>query len=123
MLMFGAALLAVVSAAMGGATMPSDRDLFYIALLCLVFLPVSSIMIQISPRYIPAAEVSLMLLMETVFGALLVWVFLGEVPPSMSFVGGAIIFTALAVHGWLEVRRYRTLKRSERIARDAASRV
>jgi drug/metabolite transporter (DMT)-like permease len=112
MLMFGAALVAVSAAALGGAVMPSTKDLLYIALLCLVFLPVSSIMIQISPRYIPAAEVSLMLLMETVFGALLVWMFLGEVPPSMSFVGGSIIFTALAIHGWLEVARYRTARRA-----------
>lgn len=106
MLMFGAALVAVAAALLGGAVIPETRDLLYIALLCLVFLPVSSIMIQIAPRYIPAAEVSLMLLMETVFGSLLVWIFLGEVPPEMSFVGGAIIFTALAIHGWLEVRRY-----------------
>jgi len=111
MLMFGASLVAVVAALLGGAVLPSTRDLLFIALLCLVFLPVSSIMIQIGPRYIPAAEVSLMLLMETVFGSLLVWIFLGEVPPEMSFVGGAIIFTALAIHGWLEVRRYRTAKR------------
>jgi drug/metabolite transporter (DMT)-like permease len=109
MLVFGASLVALAAAALGGAVMPPARDLMFIALLCLVFLPVSSIMIQISPRYIPAAEVSLMLLMETVFGALLVWIFLGEVPPSMSFVGGAIIFTALAIHGWLEVKRYRSV--------------
>lgn len=111
MLIFGAALVAVAAALLGGAVIPSTQDFLYIALLCMVFLPVSSIMLQISPRYIPAAEVSLMLLMETVFGALLVWMFLGEVPPSMSFVGGAIIFTALAIHGWLEVKRYRTARR------------
>ena len=112
MLMFGAALVAMVAAMLGGAIIPDTRDLLYIALLCLVFLPVSSIMIQIAPRYIPAAEVSLMLLMETVFGSLLVWIFLGEVPPEMSFVGGAIIFTALAIHGWLEVSRYRRSRAS-----------
>jgi drug/metabolite transporter (DMT)-like permease len=111
-LIFGASLVAVVAAMLGGAVVPTTQDFLYIALLCLVFLPVSSIMIQISPRYIPAAEVSLMLLMETVFGTLLVWIFLGEVPPSMSFVGGAIIFTAIAVHGWLEVMQYRTARRA-----------
>jgi len=112
MLIFGASLVAVAAAMLGGAVIPTTQDFLYIALLCLVFLPVSSIMIQISPRYIPAAEVSLMLLMETLFGTLLVWIFLGEVPPSMSFVGGAIIFTALAVHGWLEVMRYRKARRA-----------
>lgn len=122
MLIFGAALVSAVAAMLGGAVIPPTRDLLYIALLCLVFLPVSSIMIQIAPRYVPAAEVSLMLLMETVFGSLLVWIFLGEVPPAMSFVGGTIIFTALAIHGWLEVARYRTARRTELALNSARSR-
>ena len=107
MLMFGALVLAAVAALFGGAQMPSGRDFFFIALLCLVFLPTACILIQIGPRYIPAAEVSLMLLLETVFGSFLVWLFLGEVPPNLSLVGGVIVFSALAVHGWTEVSRYR----------------
>ncbi len=107
MLMFGALVLATVAALFGGAQMPSGRDFFFIALLCLVFLPTACILIQIGPRYIPAAEVSLMLLLETVFGSFLVWLFLGEVPPNLSLVGGVIVFSALAVHGWTEVSRYR----------------
>lgn len=107
MLMFGALVLAGVAALLGGARLPSSRDFFYIALLCLVFLPTACILIQIGPRYIPAAEVSLMLLLETVLGSFLVWLFLGEVPTRLSLVGGAIVFSALAVHGWIEVKRYR----------------
>lgn len=107
MLMFGALVLAGVAALLGGAQMPSGRDFFFIALLCLVFLPTACILIQIGPRYIPAAEVSLMLLLETVLGSFLVWLFLGEVPPNLSLVGGVIVFSALAVHGWTEVSRYR----------------
>lgn len=107
MLMFGALVLAAVAALFGGAQMPSGRDFFFIALLCLVFLPTACILIQIGPRYIPAAEVSLMLLLETVFGSFLVWLFLGEVPPNLSLVGGVIVFSALAVHGLTEVSRYR----------------
>ncbi|MGM0767610.1 MAG: DMT family transporter [Pseudomonadota bacterium] len=107
MLMFGALALAAVAALSGGAHLPSPRDGFYIALLCLVFLPMACILIQIGPRYIPAAEVSLMLLLETVLGSFLVWLFLDEVPPRLSLLGGVIVFSALAVHGWSEVRRYR----------------
>lgn len=107
MLMFGALVLAGVAALLGGAQMPSGRDFFFIALLCLVFLPTACILIQIGPRYIPAAEVSLMLLLETVLGSFLVWLFLDEVPPNLSLVGGVIVFSALAVHGWTEVSRYR----------------
>ncbi|SFR39371.1 Permease of the drug/metabolite transporter (DMT) superfamily [Marinobacter gudaonensis] len=111
MLMFGALVLALAAALMGGAQWPSARDFFFIALLCLVFLPTACILIQIGPRYIPAAEVSLMLLLETVLGSFLVWLFLGEVPPKLSLVGGVIVFSALATHGWLEVRRYQRAKR------------
>jgi len=107
MLMFGALVLAGAAALLGGAQMPSGRDFFFIALLCLVFLPTACILIQIGPRYIPAAEVSLMLLLETVLGSFLVWLFLGEVPPKLSLVGGVIVFSALAAHGWTEVSRYR----------------
>lgn len=107
MLMFGALLVAIAAAAAGGAVMPSLHDGLFIALLCLFFLPVASTLIQIGPRYIPAAEVSLMLLLETVIGSFLVWLFLDEVPPKLSLIGGAIVFSALACNGWLEVRRYR----------------
>ncbi|SFN49323.1 DMT family transporter [Marinobacter pelagius] len=107
MLMFGALALAIVAAFMGGAELLSARDAFFIGLLCLVFLPMACILIQIGPRYIPAAEVSLMLLLETVLGSFLVWLFLGEVPPRLSLVGGVIVFSALVAHGWIEVKRYR----------------
>ncbi|AZT85841.1 DMT family transporter [Marinobacter sp. NP-4(2019)] len=112
MLMFGALVLAGVAALAGGAQMLSLRDGFFIALLCLVFLPMACILIQIGPRYIPAAEVSLMLLLETVLGSFLVWLFLGEIPPNLSLIGGVIVFSTLAIHGWIEVRRYRRATRS-----------
>lgn len=107
MLMFGALVLAGVAAAAGGAKLPSLRDSLFIGLLCLVFLPVAATLIQIGPRYIPAAEVSMMLLLETVIGAFLVWLVLGEVPTTLSLVGGVIVFSALLAHGWIEVNRYR----------------
>jgi len=106
MLMFGALLVAIAAAAAGGAVIPSLHDSLFIALLCLFFLPVASTLIQIGPRYIPAAEVSLMLLLETVIGSFLVWLFLDEVPPKLSLIGGAIVFSALACHGWLEKYRH-----------------
>ena len=105
-MVFGLVLLAGIALA-GGAVMLSPQDAFFIALLCLFFLPVACVLIQIGPRYIPAAEVSLMLLLETILGSFLVWLFLGEVPTTLSLIGGAIVFSALMVHGWIEVKRYR----------------
>ena len=52
----------------------------------------------LSPRYITGAEVALILLMETVFGP--IWVFLrfGDVPSPWTIAGGAVLVCALAVH-------------------------
>lgn len=107
MLMFGALVLAILAAIAGGATLPSLRDSLFIGLLCLFFLPIAATLIQIGPRYIPAAEVSMMLLLETVIGAFLVWLVLGEVPTTLSLFGGVIVFSALVAHGWIEISRYR----------------
>lgn len=107
MLMFGALVLAALAAFSGGVQIPSLRDSLFIALLCLFFLPIAATLIQIGPRYIAAAEVSMMLLLETVVGAFLVWLVLGEVPTTLSLFGGVIVFLALVAHGWIEIRRYR----------------
>lgn len=112
MLTFGAVMLAVTAAIMGGAQWPAWPDFGYLLLLCLFFLPIACTLIQVGPQYLPAAEVSLMLLLETVIGSFLVWLFLNEVPSSLSFVGGGLILGALALNGIYEMhlgrrRRFR----------------
>ncbi|MEM7206895.1 MAG: DMT family transporter [Pseudomonadota bacterium] len=59
----------------------------------------------IGPRYIPAAEVSLMLPLETVCGTLIVWLIINEVPNVESLIGGGIIIIALFVHAMIALRR------------------
>jgi drug/metabolite transporter (DMT)-like permease len=80
------------------------------------FLPAASILIQTGPRYLPAAEVSLLLLLETVIGTLLVWFFLGELPGPLAFAGGGIILLALAINGIIEDRRRHRAKRQTLVA-------
>jgi drug/metabolite transporter (DMT)-like permease len=108
MLVIGAVVTAVVSGVLGGAQWPGWRDMSLILLLCLGFLPAATTLIQTGPRYLPAAEVSLLLLLETVIGTFLVWVFLAEVPPRLSFIGGGIILSALAFNAALDEWRRRT---------------
>ena len=54
----------------------------YVLLLGLVILPVSSAMITLGPRYLPAPEVGLIMLLETLLGPLWVWLVIREVPSS-----------------------------------------
>ncbi len=59
----------------------------------------------IGPRYLPAAEVSLLILLETVLGPLLVWAVLDEVPPDTTLIGGAVVIGALLAHTFWNLRR------------------
>ena len=62
-----------------------------------VFLAVSSVLLALGPRYITAAEVGLLILLESAFAPLLVWVLLGETPTIFALLGGAILLITLIV--------------------------
>jgi drug/metabolite transporter (DMT)-like permease len=62
----------------------------------LILLPVSFGLLTLGPRYIPAPEVSLLLLLETVLGPLIVWLAIGEAAAASTIVGGVIVLIALA---------------------------
>ena len=61
-------------------------------------------LITLGPRYMPAAEVGMIMPLETVFGAYLAWVFLSEAPSIHVIVGGSIIMLTLIIHAWFTVR-------------------
>ena len=69
-----------------------------------VILPLSFGLITLAPSLIPANEVSLYCLLETVIGPLFVWAAGYEVPPVYTVYGAAILVTALAVNGFLSLR-------------------
>ena len=61
-------------------------------------------LITLGPRYMPAAEVGMIMPLETVFGAYLAWVFLSEVPSSHGVIGGGVIMLTLIIHAWFTLR-------------------
>jgi len=76
-----------------------DRlHLLWVAIPGLVILPVSFACIVTGPRYLPAAEVGLIMLLETVLGPFWVWLVLGEEPRATTLLGGGIVLTTLAWH-------------------------
>ncbi|MEX2520363.1 MAG: DMT family transporter [Paracoccaceae bacterium] len=66
--------------------------------------PAATLCLTMGPRYIPAPEVSLLMLIEAIFGPLIVWWALGEDPGALTLFGGALILSALA---WSSVERLR----------------
>lgn len=71
----------------------------------LVFIPIAYAGITIGPRYLPPAETGLLLLLETVFGSLWVWLVLAEAPTQLGMIGGVIILMALIGNTLIGIRR------------------
>ena len=86
----------------------SAADLGYLAVMGLVVLPIGSAMMFLGPRYIPAPEVGLLLLLETVLGPLWVWLALGEEPGYHTLLGGAIVLLTLAVNAAWALKNHRS---------------
>jgi len=61
-------------------------------------------LITLGPRYMPAAEVGMIMPLETVFGSYLAWLFLSEVPSMHAVIGGAVIIITLSFHAWLSLK-------------------
>ena len=87
------------------AVVLDDAQLAFMLAMGLFVVPVSFALITLGPRYLPAAEVSLLMLLETVLGPLWVWLAIGEAPGTMAFLGGSIVVATLAAHSALALRR------------------
>ena len=73
-------------------------------LLCLFIVPVGMGMITLSPRYISAPEVSLIMRLEVLLAPFWVWLMLGEVPSIQTLIGGVIILASLTLLSILSMR-------------------
>ncbi|WP_084155834.1 DMT family transporter [Halomonas halocynthiae] len=91
---------------LGGIQLPPEDDMNRLLLLA-AFLSGAYFFIQTGARYLPGAEVSLVMLLETVVGALLVWWWLGETPPPLAFLGGSLIVSAMLVSSLRDLGRQR----------------
>jgi drug/metabolite transporter (DMT)-like permease len=52
----------------------------------------------VAPKLIPAAEVSLIMLLETFLGPLWVWLFIGQRPAMTTVLGGGLLVLTLILH-------------------------
>ncbi len=64
----------------------------------LLVIPFSFLLISFGPRFLPAPEVALLMLLETILGPFLVWFFLGEEPGRFALLGGGIVIGMLGWH-------------------------
>ena len=82
----------------------SGTGALWLVLAAGVMLPAGIGLISTGPRYIPAAEVGLLLLLETLLGPLWVWLGTGETPTPAVLAAGVVIVAALAMNSALGLR-------------------
>jgi drug/metabolite transporter (DMT)-like permease len=78
-------------------------DIAWLALLGLVQLAIPCVLSVLCARVLKAPEVSLLALLEVVFGIALAWVGAGEAPGATVLTGGTLVIGALVVNellGW-----------------------
>ena len=80
-------------------------DILMLAVMGSVVLPVPLALITVAPKLIPAAEVSLIMLLEAFLGPLWAWLAIGQRPAWETVLGGGVLVLTLVVHalvGWKE---------------------
>lgn len=71
------------------------------------FIAVATCLLTLGPRYISAAEVSLLILLESVLAPLLVWAVIGEDPGRLALIGGAVVISAIFASNMVVLLRRR----------------
>ena len=81
-----------------------DNDLIIVPLMCILCVAIPFVLVTIAPRFIPAAEVNLFFLLETIVGPIWVWLIIKEQPSFETILGGAVIVATIAFHSFLKLR-------------------
>ena len=79
-------------------------DLLIVPLMCILCVAIPFVLVTIAPRFIPAAEVNLFFLLETIIGPIWVWLIIKEQPSLETLQGGLIIITTIAIHSYLKLK-------------------
>jgi len=104
--LIGALLSALLTLPLAWPWRASAPDVAWLALLGFVQLAIPCILAVMAARSLSAPEVSLLALLEVIFGVLWAWLGAGEEPGSSVLAGGALVLGALALNEAAVLRRF-----------------
>jgi drug/metabolite transporter (DMT)-like permease len=87
----------------------SGRDMTIMVFAGLLLLPAAIGLLTQGPRYLPAPEVGLVFLLETLLGPLWVWLGIGQAPEGKAVLAGAVILAVLVAHSLVQWRGTRAV--------------
>ena len=83
----------------------AKKDLIIVPLMCLMCVAIPFVLVTIAPRFIPAEEVNLFFLLETIIGPLWVWLIIKEQPSIETIQGGLVIIITIGIHSFLKLKK------------------
>ncbi len=81
------------------------RNLLIVPLMCVMCVAIPFVLVTIAPRFIPAEEVNLFFLLETIIGPFWVWMIIKEQPSLETIQGGIVIILTIAIHSFLKLKK------------------
>ncbi len=93
--MLASILIAMISSTQAGDFSISDHDLMLCLYMGAFQVSASLVLYAAGAKYVPAAELMVLALVEVILGPLWVWLILAEAPTPLAFVGGAIVVGAV----------------------------
>ena len=82
----------------------ANNDLIIVPLMCIMCVAIPFVLVTIAPRFIPAAEVNLFFLLETIIGPIWVWFIIKEQPSPETIQGGTVIIATIAIHSFIKLK-------------------
>ena len=104
----GAWIAGLISLSIVGLEQAAQGHFWFMMITGGIVLPVSFFCLSLASRYTHAANVSLLMLLETVLGPLWVWLGAGEEPSQRMLAGGAIVVVSLAIYLLVTGRRLKS---------------
>ncbi len=89
----------------GGDLLVNTHDLVMCALMGMGAMSFGFMCFTAGARYVPAAQTALLSLSEVVLSPIWVLIFMNEVPTSLTFIGGALVFSAVIGQALWGMRR------------------
>ncbi len=102
---FAAIVALAVLLARGQSPVMSAHDMGLALLLGAGILAIGMILFSVGARVLPAAEATLLSLIEVMLAPVWVWLFLGETASTATFIGGAILLVAVMMNALAGARR------------------
>jgi len=93
-------------------------DLAWLGILGLIQLAIPCALSVVCARVLKAPEVSLLALLEVIFGILWAWMWANETPGSEVLLGGSVVIGALVLNEWLGWRSRMVIPRIQTLSAD-----